>query len=161
MRPAQREHSSPSASVRGRSALNRAAIGVPTERLASGRQIFVTVARRWMYGWELEIDGLGVTQSRTLRDAEAMIRDYIALDTGLPPDAFDVDLVLDLNGLETDVERAKAHLKKAEKAQREAAARSRAVVRRLKDVGLSGNDIATILGVSPQRVSQLAGRAHT
>lgn len=161
MRPAQREHSSPSAGLRRRGALNSAAVGVPAERLATGRQTFVTRARRWRYGWELEIDGLGVTQSRTLRDADAMIRDYIALDTGLPPDAFDVDLMLDLNGLERDVDRAKAHLKKAENAQRDAAARSRAVVRRLKDAGLSGNDIATILGVSPQRVSQLARRAHT
>jgi hypothetical protein len=27
-------------------------------------------ARRWAHGWELHIDGVGVTQSRTLASAE-------------------------------------------------------------------------------------------
>jgi hypothetical protein len=50
-------------------------------------------AQRWKLGWELRIDGIGVTQSRTLNDAEAMVRDYIALDTGAAPDSFNVELL--------------------------------------------------------------------
>lgn len=49
-------------------------------------------ARPWEHGWELHIDGLGVTQSRTLRDAGMMARDYIALDLDVPEDSFDVDV---------------------------------------------------------------------
>jgi plasmid maintenance system antidote protein VapI len=41
------------------------------------------------------------------------------------------------------------------KAMRQSAARSRALAKRLKARGLSGADTAVVLGVSPQRVSQL------
>jgi hypothetical protein len=34
-------------------------------------------AKRWAHGWELHIDGVGVTQSRNLDGAEQMVRDYI------------------------------------------------------------------------------------
>lgn len=50
-------------------------------------------AKHWKRGWELHIEGLGVTQSKTLDDAEAMVRDYIALDTGAAPDSFAVEIV--------------------------------------------------------------------
>ena len=43
----------------------------------------------------------------------------------------------------------------AERAQRAAAARSRALALRLREAGLTGADIAVVLRVSPQRVSQL------
>jgi hypothetical protein len=36
-------------------------------------------AKRWAKGWELHIDGVGVSQSRTLASAEGMAREYIAL----------------------------------------------------------------------------------
>jgi hypothetical protein len=49
-------------------------------------------ARPWEHGWELHIDGLGVTQSDTLRDAGMMARDYIALDLDVPEDSFEVDV---------------------------------------------------------------------
>ena len=34
-------------------------------------------AKRWKHGWELHIEGIGVTQSRNLDGAEQMVRDYI------------------------------------------------------------------------------------
>jgi len=40
--------------------------------------------------------------------------------------------------------------------QRRTAETSRAVVAKLKAAGLSGNDTAAVLDVSPQRVSQLS-----
>ena len=46
-------------------------------------------AKRWEHGWELHIDGLGVTQSDDLDEVETMVRDYISLDLGVPPDSFD------------------------------------------------------------------------
>lgn len=42
-------------------------------------------AKRWEHGWELHIDGLGVTQSRTLAGAEPMVRGYIESLTGARP----------------------------------------------------------------------------
>jgi hypothetical protein len=50
-------------------------------------------AKRWAHGWELHIDGLGVTQSHSLHDAEGMARDCIALDADVPPESFVVEIV--------------------------------------------------------------------
>jgi predicted XRE-type DNA-binding protein len=113
-------------------------------------------ARKWEGGWELHIDGVGVTQSRTLRDAERMVRSYVCMDTGADRDSFAVEILPDLAGLETRVRQVRATTARAEAAQRKAATMTRAVVRDLKARGLSGNDIAAVLNVSPQRVSQLA-----
>ena len=42
-----------------------------------GTNTYNVTAKRWKHGWELHIDGVGVTQSRTLDTAEQMVRDYI------------------------------------------------------------------------------------
>ena len=112
-------------------------------------------ARRWKRGWELHIDGVGVTQSRRLRDAEAMARDLIARRTGEPPDSFAVDVVPDLDGLEKEAIRSREHTASALQETMAAAAQARSVARRLHERGLSGDDTAAVLGVSKGRVSQL------
>ena len=117
---------------------------------------YQVTARRWAHGWELHIDGVGVTQSRTLASAERMARDYLAMDLGGDPDDYSVVVTPELDGnLATEAEAARDAVRKAERAQRDAAARSREIARRLKDAGLSGADIAAVLKVSTQRVSQL------
>lgn len=114
-------------------------------------------ARRWAHGWELHVDGVGVTQSRTLASAEDMVRDLIVLALDLDDDAeFDVRITPVLEGnLAAEAEAAREAVRKAEQARSEAAARSRKVARELKAAGLSGADIAAMLKVSTQRVSQL------
>ena len=113
-------------------------------------------AKRWARGWELHIEGLGVTQSHTLRDAEVMARDYIELDTGEPAGSFAVEITPEIGGgLDGEVKAARAAVAEADAAQRQAAARSRDTARRLRGAGLTGRDIAAVLQVSPQRVSQL------
>lgn len=113
-------------------------------------------AKRWAHGWELHIEDVGVTQSHTLRDAEEMVRDYIALDTGMAPDAFDVEITPEIGGeLGKRTAAARRAVADAEEARRAAAAQSRDAARQLQDAGLSGRDIAVVLQVSPQRVSQL------
>jgi hypothetical protein len=115
-------------------------------------------AKRWKRGWELHIDGFGVTQSKTLNDAEAMVRDYIALDTGAAPDSFAVEIVPEVgDGLDEKTRAARQAIGAADRAQRAAAAQSREAARGLKRAGLSGREIAVVLRVSPQRVSQLLG----
>lgn len=54
------------------------------------KTIYAASARRWKGGWELHVAGVGVTQSRTLHDAEAMVRDYVSTLLGVSEDSFDV-----------------------------------------------------------------------
>jgi DNA-directed RNA polymerase subunit F len=113
-------------------------------------------AKRWARGWELHIDGVGVTQSHSLRDAEGMARDYIALDTRVLPGSFAVEIVPEIgHGLDEKTRAARKAVTDASHAQRVAAAQAREVARELRAADLSGRDIAKVLDVSPQRVSQL------
>ena len=113
-------------------------------------------ARHWKHGWELHIEGVGVTQSRNLAEAETMVRDYLESLTGT--DVGDAVVVISPevgDGLDEEVRAAREAVAAADLATREAAARSRKVARDLRQAGLSGRDIAAILRVSAQRVSQL------
>ena len=113
-------------------------------------------ARHWKHGWELNIDGVGVTQSRNLAEAQTMVRDYVESLTGA--DASDAVVVIRTevgDGLDEEARAAREAVAAADKATRDAAARSRKVARDLRQAGLSGRDIAAVLQVSAQRVSQL------
>jgi hypothetical protein len=113
-------------------------------------------AKRWEHGWELHIAEVGVTQSRTLWDAEEMARDLIARRENLAENAFTVTITPEIGGgLDEQTRAAREAVSAADQAQRQAAAQSRAAARRLRQAGLSGRDIAKVLNVSPQRVSQL------
>jgi DNA-directed RNA polymerase specialized sigma subunit len=118
---------------------------------------YQVTAKRWALGWELHIEGLGVTQSRTLARAEHMVREYIACDQDLDDEnGFDVVITPELDGdLGAEAEQARAAQRRVEEARHEAARQTRIVARNLKASGLSGSDVATVLGVSTQRVSQL------
>lgn len=118
---------------------------------------YEVVAKRWRRGWELHIAGVGVTQSRSLADAEEMARDYIASDLDLPEGSFNVRITPEVgNGVDEKVRRTRAQISAAARAQSTAAESSRSLVRELKGLGLSGKDMAAVLGITPQRVSQLA-----
>jgi hypothetical protein len=85
-----------------------------------------------------------------------MARDYLAMDLGGSPEDYNVVVTPELDGnLATEAEAARDAVRKAEQAQRDAAVQSRAIARRLKAAGFSGADIAAVLRVSAQRVSQL------
>jgi hypothetical protein len=118
-------------------------------------------AKRWEHGWELHIDGVGVTQSRSLWDAEMMARDLISRRTGSEPESFDVGITPEIGGgLDERTREARDAVTSADRAQRSAAAQSREAARELRRAGLSGRDIAKVLEVSPQRVSQLLKEPH-
>jgi hypothetical protein len=113
-------------------------------------------ATRWAHGWELHIDGMGVTQSRNLDGAEQMVRDYIESLTGLDTSNDEITIKPEVgDGLDEATQAARDAVTAADRAVRNAAAQSRQAARDLKDAGLSGRDIAAILRVSAQRVSQL------
>jgi hypothetical protein len=119
-------------------------------------------AKRWVHGWELHIDGVGVTQSRNLGGAERMVRDYIESLTDQDTAHDDVVIKPELGGgLDEAIQAAREAVAAADRAVRESAARSRRVVRDLIQAGLSGGDIAKIMHVSSQRVSQLRNKARS
>lgn len=121
---------------------------------------YTVIARRWEHGWELDIrEGereVGTTQSRSLAAAERMVRDYLAVDTGAAPESFDLEILPEVPAeLAERVRLAREGVARLAEVQRQTAEASRDVARELDRVGYSGPDIAAVLHVSKQRVSQL------
>lgn len=114
---------------------------------------YTVKATRWTGGWELHIDGLGVTQVRTLAKAEGQARDYIETFTG--EDDAEVTIIPDLGSLAAEVAEARKSARDAARAQEEASEKNRKVIREMRDAGLSVSDMATVMDVSRGRVSQL------
>lgn len=114
-------------------------------------------AKRWEHGWELHVEGLGVTQSKSLRSAARMAREYISLVEGISDEStIDIEIRPQIdNALSEVVIVARKAVRELGDQQREVAALSRAAAKDLAESGLSGADIAVVLDVSPQRVSQL------
>jgi hypothetical protein len=83
---------------------------------------YVVRAKRWAHGWELHIDGVGVTQSRTLDGAEQMVRDYV--ETLTDRDVSDATVVIepDLGGLEAEAADVRKQIERAQRENRQAAA---------------------------------------
>ncbi len=122
--------------------------------------IYRVRAKRWEHGWELHIDGVGVTQSRTLDGAGRMVRDYIGSLTGRDASGDVVEIRPDLGGLEDKAAAVREWVERAQRESREAAAESRKVARELREAGLSVSDAAAVLGVSRGRISQLGKAQH-
>ena len=114
------------------------------------------IARHWKRGWELHIEDVGVTQCRKLAEAETMVRDYVESLTGADASGATVVITPEVGGgLDEQARAAWEAPAAADRATRDAAAQSRRSARDLRAAGLSGRDIAVILRVSAQRVSQL------
>ena len=83
-------------------------------------------AKRWGAYWELYIDGVGVTQSRTLLAAERIVRDYLALDGHTNAATAGIDIRPELDGdLAAEAEAARQAVRDVEAARKASAARSR------------------------------------
>jgi hypothetical protein len=122
----------------------------------AGAGTYNVTAKRWKHGWELHIDGVGVTQSRTLDTAEQMVRDYIETLTDKDVSRDTVVITPDLGELDRKVTTVRDLLAAADKQQQEARNSYRALAADLRAAGLSVSDTAAILGVSRGRVSQLS-----
>jgi DNA-directed RNA polymerase specialized sigma24 family protein len=109
---------------------------------------------RW---WVVDVSGIGVTQGRTTREAERMAVDLVAVMLDVPAEQVAVEIDFRLGGeLAAEVRDVKQAQREAEEAQRQAADKSRTAVRHVLAAGLSKQDAARVLGISAQRVSQLA-----
>lgn len=127
-----------------------------TEGVVAVTEYQVT-AVRWEHGWELHVDGVGVTQTRTLAGATGQVRDFVATEADRDVDPGDsVHLSIKVgDGLEDEVTRAREMTTQAAHAQQVAAAEARRVARRLRSTGLSVADTAAVMDLSKGRVSQL------
>ncbi len=123
---------------------------------------YTVKASRWEKGWELRIEGAGVTQSRGLADAEKMVRSYLRMDLGpQAADSAEIEVVPVLEeGLAEEIGALRQEIAELADRQQHTAARSGALVHRLRAAGFSGADTAAALKLSPQRVSQLLHRAQ-
>ena len=118
---------------------------------------YTAIARREGRWWIVEVGDVGATQARNLTEAREMAIDLIALTRNLPPDQIKVEIrtVLEAD-LEEEIAQARAAIRDLELRQQSVAKTSRSVARKLvRSAGLTGRDAAVVLGVSPQRVSQL------
>lgn len=113
------------------------------------------LATRWTGGWELEIDEDHHTQATTLAKARQQVVDYLdTVDETVDHSTWDIRIVPQIASL-AEVEEARRATASAAQAQEAAGKLSRSVVRTLRQDGLSVSDIASIMGVSRGRVSQL------
>ena len=109
-------------------------------------------------GWAVEIPefkNLHLSAKR-LDKVEAMVKEA-AKNYGVT-DNCDVviKVIASMPGLICDMESAQEKMKQAAKLQEEASQEIREVVKKMRDQGLTMRDIAVLLGVTPQRVAQLA-----
>lgn len=126
--------------------------------MPTGRVVAVKViAKAWEHGWELHVEGVGVTQVRTLAGAAQQAADLIETmtDKVMDPDELEFQIALP-DGLAERAKAARRLLRDAEEINAKAAAESREVAKALReDAGLSVTDTAVVMGVSRGRISQL------
>ena len=109
-------------------------------------------------GWRVEVPELGnlVTTAKRLDKATEQIKDLAEKATGESRCDIIVKVEAIMPGIICDLESAQDKFKEATRLQEEASLEIRDVVSRMRDEGLTMRDIAVLLGVSPQRVAQLA-----
>lgn len=100
------------------------------------------------------------TQARSLSEAEAMVRDLIAIMTDVPQDSFNVDMKIILpEDVQLELDQSMALREQARQTQAEAARLARDAAQRLHTLGFSLRDIGRALGVTFQRAKQLVDEA--
>ncbi|MFD3516001.1 hypothetical protein [Streptomyces sp. NPDC058657] len=119
------------------------------------------VAHRTEDGWMLEMDGLPPAYVRRLSEAAECGR-VLMKAAGVSGAEHGVQVSFDLGPeLNRRVKAATQATVDAHRAQLQAAAELRRTASALKDQGMTGRDIARVLHVSPQRVSQLLAHPAT
>lgn len=124
----------------------------------STRNRYRATARREGRWWSIAIDEVGaVTQARRVADVAWMARECVALTLDVPESDVEIDVEFELPAdarAKWESSRRLAEHARAEAA--EAATLARDVVRSMRDEGYTYAETASVLGLSPQRVHQLA-----
>ena len=111
--------------------------------------------------WLIRVPELDrVTQARHLREVEHMARDLVAIMTDVDPGSFELVVTHQLpDSVQEHLTRARQLREYSDRAKSEAAEEARAAVQELVDAGLLYRDVGELLGISHQRVAQLAAEA--
>jgi hypothetical protein len=116
-------------------------------------------AQRVGQNWELEVPGVpgALSMVRRLEQAQEHAREAIAFVLGVPVDSFEVELEAQLpDDWDNAITEARELKALAERAVVAAASVSRRTAAQLhQGAGLSVRDVGFLMGISPQRVSQL------
>ena len=109
-------------------------------------------------GWRVEVPQLDnfVTIAKRLDKATDQIKDLAHDLTGEERCNVIIKVEAIMPGIICDLEAAQEKSREALRLQEESSAEIRDVVSRMRDEGLTMRDIAVLLGVTPQRVAQLA-----
>lgn len=134
---------------------------MPTEGVAEVKTYQARAFREGAW-WAIDIPELDLaTQARRLDQAEHMVRDVIATWLEVAPDSFSVFVVPELD---SEVSKAAVAVRKATRdaaaAVEAAAVSTRAFAADLLRKGYTVRDAGAILGVSPQRISQLTANVE-
>jgi DNA-directed RNA polymerase subunit F len=109
-------------------------------------------------GWLIavpELDNYKTTVKRLDKGTE-LVKNLAEKVTGESKCDIVVKVEAVMPGIICDIEAAQAKMRDATRLQEEASNEIRDVVARMRDRGLTMRDIAILLGVTPQRVAQLA-----
>jgi DNA-directed RNA polymerase specialized sigma24 family protein len=102
-----------------------------------------------------QLDNLLISTKR-LDSATEQIKDLVHEYQGIDRCEVIVKVETSMPGIMCDLELAQSKMREANRLQEEASKEIREVVSRLRTEGLSMRDIGVLLGISPQRVAQLA-----
>jgi metal-dependent amidase/aminoacylase/carboxypeptidase family protein len=108
--------------------------------------------------WLISVAELGglTTTAKRLDKATEQIKKLAEDATGADKCEIVVKVEAVMPGIICDLEAAQEKMRVATRLQEEASSEIREVVGRMRDEGLTMRDIAVLLGVTPQRVAQLA-----
>lgn len=118
----------------------------------------IALVERQDDGWLIavpELDNYKTTVKRLDKGTE-MVKTLAEKVTGESKCDIVVKVEAVMPGIICDIESAQAKMREATRLQEEASNEIRDVVARMRDRGLTMRDIAILLGVTPQRVAQLA-----
>jgi predicted RNase H-like HicB family nuclease len=120
---------------------------------------YTVTCRRVGGWWAISVTELKGVHSQTHRldQVEAMAREAIALMLDVAPDSFDIDVVPQVPAPVTRAVKARASAQAAEQA---AEAATQQAVQTLLGNGYTVRDVGALLGLSPQRISQISARAQ-
>ncbi len=114
-------------------------------------------------GWIVDVPSLNnyKTTAKRLDKATEQIKILAEAATGESKCDIVVKVEAIMPGIICDLEAAQEKMREAARLQEQGSAEIRNVVGRMRDEGLTMRDIAVLLGVTPQRVAQLAPCAET
>jgi len=119
----------------------------------------IATATRTGDWWSVEVPDVAGglhTQARRLDQVASAVADAVALVAGVPPGTIVVEVTPKLPARDAElIDAARAASQEAAGAAVRASRLSRQAVEQLRSEGMTVRDVGRLLGVSPQRVSQL------